>query len=157
MTDLNICQEEEFLKQVIPNGWRVIKARERDSFQYFILNPDGKRFETFDDVLEFLVEENQLKKRGLRRKLREVPPYLTTSIILRRQQMKMKSPFSNLLKKTLEKVHVMNDVLGKNGKEKLESIIAHKELSKRKKKIIKLREKKMLIVKAKEKRRYRGF
>ena len=71
MTDLNICQEEEFLKQVIPNGWRVIKARERDSFQYFILNPDGKRFETFDDVLEFLVEENQLKKRGLRRKLRE--------------------------------------------------------------------------------------
>ena len=156
MSDLEICQEEEFIKQVIPKGWRVIKAREKSSYQYYILSPEGKRFETFDDVYDFLVEENDLRRNGLRRKQRDIPTYLTTSIILRRQQMKMKNPFSNLLKKTLEKAHVINDVMGTTGSDKLQNIIAHKELSKRKKKITKLMEKKAMIAKATEKKRYRG-
>ena len=111
MSDLEICQEEEFIKQVIPKGWRVIKAREKSSYQYYILSPEGKRFETFDDDYDFLVEENDL--RSLRSKQRDFPTYVTTSIILRRQQMKMKNPFSNLLKKKLEKAHVTNDVMSK--------------------------------------------
>ena len=71
--------------------------------------------------------------------------------------MKMKNPFSNLLKKTLEKVHVTNDVLGVTGSEKMQRFIVHKELAKRKKKMTKKKEKEVLIAKAKQKRRYRGF
>merc|ERR1712150_336284 len=100
------------------------------------------RFETFDDVYDFLVEENDLRRNGLRRKQRDIPTYLTTSIILRRQQMKMKNPFSNLLKKTLEKAHVINDVLGETGAEKMQRMLVHKELAKRKKKVMKIKEKK---------------
>ena len=71
--------------------------------------------------------------------------------------MKMKNPFSNLLKKTLEKAHVTNDVMSKTGSDKLQCMIAHKELSKRKKKITKLMEKKAMIAKATEKKRHRGI
>ena len=70
--------------------------------------------------------------------------------------MKIKNPFSNLLKRTLEKAHVTNDVLGETGNEKMERMLVHKELAKRKKKVMKTKQKKVMIEKAKEKRRYRG-
>ena len=60
---MEFSHEEEFIKKVIPNGWRVIKAREGKTHQYYILNPQGKRFETFDDVHDFLVEERALKEK----------------------------------------------------------------------------------------------
>ena len=71
--------------------------------------------------------------------------------------MKIKNPFSNLLKKTLEKAHVTNDILGETGDEKMQRLLVHKELAKRKKKVMKMKEKKVMIEKAKEKRRFRGF
>ena len=154
---MEFSHEEEFIKKVIPSGWRVFKARDGKSYQYYILNPQGKRFETFDDVHDFLVEERVLKEKGLRRKQKDVPTYLTTSVILRRHQMKIKNPFSNLLKRTLEKAHVTNDVLGETGNEKMERMLVHKELAKRKKKVMKTKQKKVMIEKAKEKRRHRGF
>ena len=154
---VEFSHEEEFIKKVIPSGWKVFKAREGKYHQYYILNPQGKRFETFDEVHDFLVEERALKEKGLRRKQRDVPTYLTTSIILRRHQMKIKNPFSNLLKKTLEKAHVTNDVLGETGAEKTQRMLVHKELAKRKKKMMKIKEKKVMIEKTKEKRRFRGL
>ena len=154
---VEFSHEEEFIKKVIPIGWKVFKAREGKSYQYYILSPQGKRFETFDDVHDFLVEERALREKGLRRKQRDVPTYLTTSIILRRHQMKIKNPFSNLLKKTLEKAHVANDVLGEAGAEKTERMLVHREMAKRKKKMMKIKEKKVMIEKTKEKRRFRGF
>ena len=159
MSEMEICKEEEFIKQIFQRyeGWRVIKAREKSSYQYYILSPEGKRFETIEDVHDFLLEEEDLRKRGLRKKPRDIPTYLTTNIILRRQQMKMKNPLSNLLKKTLEKAHLMNDVMSKTGSDKMQSIIAYKELSKRKKKMTKMMEKKAMIAKATEKKRHRGF
>ena len=154
---MEFSHEEEFIKKVIPSGWRVIKAREGKTHQYYILNPQGKRFETFDDVHDFLVEERALKEKGLRRKQRDVPTYLTTSVILRRHHMKIKNPFFNLLKRTLEKAHVTNDVLGETGAEKTQRMLVHKELAKRKKKVMKMKEQMVMIEKTKEKRRYRGF
>ena len=154
---MEFSHEEEFIKKVIPNGWKVIKAREGKSYHYFILNPQGRRFETFDDVHDFLVEERALKEKGLRRKPIDIPPYLTTRVRLRRHQMKIKNPFSNLLKKTLEKAHVTNDILGETGEEKMQRLLVHKELAKRKKKVMKMKEKKVMIEKVKEKRRFRGF
>ena len=71
--------------------------------------------------------------------------------------MKIKNPFSNLLKKTLEKAHVANDVLGEAGAEKTERMLVHREMAKRKKKMMKIKEKKVMIEKTKEKRRFRGF
>ena len=71
--------------------------------------------------------------------------------------MKIKNPFSNLLKRTLEKAHVTNDVLGETGNEKLERMLVHKELAKRKKKMMKMKEQMVMMEKTKEKRRYRGF
>ena len=71
--------------------------------------------------------------------------------------MKIKNPFSNLLKKTLEKAHVTNDVLGETGAEKTQRMLVHKELAKRKKKMMKIKEKKVMIEKTKEKRRFRGL
>merc|ERR1712105_301855 len=110
--EMEICSELEYIQQILPDGWRVFQARLGDSYQYFILNPDGKRFETFDEVYDFIVEENMLRKKGLRKKRKEIPTYLTTNSILRRHQNKIKNPFTNLLKKALEKSHVTNDVFG---------------------------------------------
>ena len=154
---LEFSHEEDFIKKVIPSGWKVFKAREGKSYQYYILSPQGKRFETFDEVHDFLVEERALKEKGLRRKQKDVPTYLTTSVILRRHHMKIKNPFFNLLKRTLEKAHVTNDVLGETGTEKTQRMLVHKELAKRKKKVMKMKEKMVMIEKSKEKRRCRGF
>ena len=71
--------------------------------------------------------------------------------------MKIKNPFFNLLKRTLEKAHVTNDVLGETGTEKTQRMLVHKELAKRKKKVMKMKEKMVMIEKSKEKRRCRGF
>ena len=71
--------------------------------------------------------------------------------------MKIKNPFFNLLKKTLEKAHVTNDVLAETGAEKTQRLLVHKELAKRKKKMMKIKEKKVMIEKTKQKRRFRGF
>ena len=71
--------------------------------------------------------------------------------------MKIKNPFFNLLKRTLEKAHVTNDVLGETGTEKTQRMLVHKELAKRKKKMMKMKEQMVMMEKTKEKRRHRGF
>ena len=154
---MEFSYEEEFIKKIIPAGWKVIRAREGKSYYYIILNPEGKRFDNFEDVDDFLDEERELKEKGLRRKQRDVPPYLTTSVLMRRHHMKIKNPFYNLLKKTLEKAHVKNDVLGEIGAEKTQRMLLHKDLANRKKKIMKIKEKKVMIEKTKKKGRFRGF
>ena len=68
MSEMEICKEEELeeIKQIFQRyeGWRVIKAREKSSYQYYVLSPEGKRFETIEDVHDFLLEEEDLRKRG---------------------------------------------------------------------------------------------
>ena len=67
----------------------------------------------------------------------------------------MKMP--NLLKNTLEKVHVKNDVLGVADKsEQMQRYITHKKLKKRKRKIKRRTEQRQMVAKARERPRYRG-
>ena len=106
-------------RDILPAGWRVIKARYGggDTSYTIILSPEGKRFETLEDVLEHLEEEMKPKRASKRteilRRLYEAEdtPLAVTEIVLKRRKLlSMRSKTRNLLKKTLEKVHKINSI-----------------------------------------------
>ena len=118
---LEEAQDEilEGRRDLLPAGWRVIKARYGggNTSYTIILSPQGKRFETLEDVLEHLEEESKPKKASKRteilRQLYEAentPLAVTEIVIKRRKLLSMRSKTRNLLKKTLEKVHKINSV-----------------------------------------------
>ena len=114
MSDTEIIDEETFLAKVLPVGWKVIKARYGKYLISFIIAPDGKRFETLQQAHDYMIEEKQRKisrRDELMKKLFEAedtPLALSESAKYKRRFMANKNPYRNLLKRTLEKNHLVN-------------------------------------------------
>ena len=114
MSDTEVIDEETFLAKILPEGWKVIKARYGKYLISFIIAPDGKRFETLQQAHDYMIEEKQRKisrRDELMKKLFEAentPLALSESAKFKRRFMANKNPYRNLLKRTLEKNHLVN-------------------------------------------------
>ena len=107
-------EEEAFLENVLPKGWKAIKARLGTKIVSILISPEGKRFETLQQAHEYIEEEKQKKVSKKEQLLKELfdaeqtPWALQENAKLRRKLMAQKRSFKNLLQKTLEKNHVLN-------------------------------------------------
>merc|ERR1712107_980028 len=54
-------EEEAFLENVLPKGWKAIKARLGTKTVSILISPEGKRFETLQQAHEYIEEEKQKK------------------------------------------------------------------------------------------------
>ena len=110
-----ILTESDLLMSILPQGWKVIQARTggKKTSHTVILNPQGKRFDSIEDVNEFLMEQGGIKKieeeikKVFASKTKVENLNLTQSAKMKRKYMAMKNPFRNLLKRTLEKNHAV--------------------------------------------------
>ena len=133
-----ILTETDLLLSILPEGWKVIQARGGDNASNtIILSPLGKRFHTLGHVKEFLIKQNGIAKveeeiKKLFEAKSAVNLSLTEAAKLKRKYRVMKSPFRNLLKRTLEKNH--SEIVCKKKK----SYDYQKYLVKRKRKFKKL-------------------
>ena len=129
-----ILTEKDLLQSVLPSGWRVIEAwvEGKDGYDTIILNPVGKRYGSLEAVHEALLEQTGIE--GIKKHIENIfsKKYkvesleLTEVAKLKRKRMAMKNPFRNLLKRTLEKNHVVT------ASKKKRSYDYHKYLAKRK-------------------------
>jgi len=56
-----ILTDSEFLASVLPEGWRVLKARQGSKkASTFILSPEGRRFDSLQDMREFVSYQDDL-------------------------------------------------------------------------------------------------
>ena len=107
-------EEEAFLENVLPKGWKAIKARLGTKIVSILISPEGKRFETLQQAHEYIEEEKQKKVSKKEQLLKELfdaeqtPWALQENAKLRRKLMAQKRSSKNLLQKTLEKNHVLN-------------------------------------------------
>ena len=108
--------EEMFLSKILPVGWKVIRARYGKVMISLIISPEGKRFDTLQKAHDFIIEEKDKaqkvsRKEEIMKKLfdsENTPLALSESAKFKRKFMANKNPFRNLLKRTLEKNHVIN-------------------------------------------------
>ena len=110
--------EEEFLSKILPVGWKVIRARYGKMMISLIISPEGKRFDTLQKAHDFIIEEKDKDKSQKVSRKEEImkrlfdsentPLALSESAKFKRKFMANKNPFRNLLKRTLEKNHVIN-------------------------------------------------
>ena len=118
---LDQMEEAYFLSKVLPEGWKVIRARYGKAVISLIISPNGKKFETLQKAHEYMEEERvKAKKRRdtsrpeksevMRRlfEAEDTPLALSESARYKRKYMANKNPFRNLLKRTLEKNHIVN-------------------------------------------------
>ena len=114
-------EEAYFLSKVLPEGWKVIRARYGKAVISLIISPNGKKFETLQKAHEYMEEERgkAKKKRDTSRpeksevmrrlfEAEDTPLALSESARYKRKYMANKNPFRNLLKRTLEKNHIVN-------------------------------------------------
>ena len=108
--------EEMFLSKILPVGWRVIRARYGKVMISLVISPEGKRFDNLQKAHDFIIEEKDKankvsRKEEIMKRLFEsenTPLALSESAKFKRKFMANKNPFRNLLKRTLEKNHVIN-------------------------------------------------
>ena len=109
-SSMPILTEVDLLLSILPEGWKAIEARVNGKKESctIILSPDGKKFDSLEEVNEYLLLENVKGDKALEPK---VPmsrcPGLSETARLKRKHMAMKSPFRNLLKRTLERNHAV--------------------------------------------------
>ena len=109
-----IQSEEYFLSQVLPKGWKVIRARHGYNEITLMISPDGKKFDTLEKANDYLEEQRNKKQSSKNEMLRrlfeaeDTPLAMSESAIYKRKYMARKSPFRNLRQRTLEKNHVHN-------------------------------------------------
>merc|ERR1712098_148408 len=113
LEDLELLNEIDFIKNILPNDWKVIKTNSKDGSKdssMLIISPGGKKFATFDDAIEFMEnekeEESMTRERmRLRRKL-----FISHENVVRYQQKfwesKKKGTTATLLKNTLQNNHL---------------------------------------------------
>ena len=116
MTINTPMSEEMFLSKILPVGWKVIRARYGKVMISLIISPEGKRFDTLQKAHDFIIEEKDKvqkvsRKEEVMKRLfdsENTPLALSESAKFKRKFMANKNPFRNLLKRTLEKNHVIN-------------------------------------------------
>merc|ERR1712189_3276 len=122
------------MADIIPPGWRNIPMRKGKTHSNYILSPEGKRFDNLEEAYEFFVDKKLKEDKVSRREnmlkqlfeAEETPLALSESAKFKRKYMAEKSPWRNLLKRTLEKNHA------KNVTKSLRTNVYHKFLVKRK-------------------------
>ena len=99
------------MSQVLPKGWKVIRARHGYNEITLMISPDGKKFDTLEKANDYMEEQKNKKqswKSEMFRRLFEAedtPLAISESARYRRKYMAKKNPFRNLRLRTLEKNH----------------------------------------------------
>ena len=112
MSMMPIQTQVDFLSQVLPKGWKVIRARHGYNEITLMISPDGKKFDTLEKANDYMEEQKNKKqstKSEMFRRLFEAedtPLAMSESAIYKRKYMARKNPFRNLRRRTLEKNHV---------------------------------------------------
>ena len=108
-----IFTEPDLLLSILPQGWKVIQVRaEGKASNTLILNPQGKKFDSLEEVNDFLRKlvssidkEEEEFENLIEDKTKVASLALSERARMKRKYHAMKSPFRNLLKRTLEKNH----------------------------------------------------
>ena len=116
---MTIFTEMDVLLGILPEKWKVIQARSSGETKLctVILSPDGKKFNSLEDVNDFLLEAKESVRVVSNFEIGSIGGVcsLSESAKLRRKHMTNKSPFRNLLKKTLERNHAIKVSKKKKG------------------------------------------
>jgi len=123
------------MADILPPGWRNVRMRKGKSFSNYFLSPEGKRFENLEEAYDYfenqkMIEDKVSREEKILKQLFEAedtPLALSESAKFKRKYFAEKSPWRNLLKRTLEKNHARK--VTKN----IQTNVYHKYLTKRKK------------------------
>ena len=117
--------EVHFLKQVIPEDWKIIKAWLGNNEIFVMISPDGKKFSSLDKAMAYVKKQRQQSRRRagkenenqmLFRTYEESPLELPEAVKHRRRTMAERNPIRNLRQKVLEKEFVENGPEGETTK-----------------------------------------
>merc|ERR1712002_817982 len=89
----------------LPSGWKAIRMRHGNFLLNFILSPDGKRFDNFEEAQDHY-DKKEIKKELILKQSTSLA--LSEAAKFKRKFKAEKSPWRNMLKTTLEKNHVKN-------------------------------------------------
>ena len=120
MPMMQIQSEVDFLSQVLPKDWRVIKAWHGYNEITVMISPEGKKFDTLEGANDYMEEQRKktkcrrIKEKEILRRLFEAedtPLAMSEAAKYKRKHMARKNPFRNLRQRTLEKNHVQSSSL----------------------------------------------
>ena len=112
-----VVTRSSILSPKLPHGWRRILARSVDNREYveLLISPAGKKFESINDVSQYIKEEVECNATGLSKNIskreildarkkeqEEMFDQRAIRIQKKKKAKSMKSPFRNLLKKVLK-------------------------------------------------------
>jgi len=131
---LKIKKRLQLWSQSVPGGWRVVNIRQGTTINPFYFSPEGKRFSSLQAVKVHAVHTKKQEKKHRRKRKRKIdesfseptakklkfddcdddevkkdtetdPLSLPAEILKKRKMMSVRSPFRNLLKRTLLRNH----------------------------------------------------
>ena len=117
--------EVHFLKRVIPEDWKIIKAWLGNNKICVMISPDGKNFSSLDKAMAYVKKQRQQSRKRagkenenqmLSRTYEESPLELPEAIQHRRRTRAERNPMRNLRQRTLEKEFVEKGPEGEKAK-----------------------------------------